>query len=47
MSGRIEVNINGVWGTICNMGWNANDANLACKQLGFAGVGELDNISEV
>ena len=33
--GRVDVCINGVWGSICGYGWNAIDGYVLCKQLGF------------
>ena len=37
--GRLEVCVKGVWGSVCDAGWDKTDAHVVCQQLGFSELG--------
>ena len=40
-NGRLEILKDGLWGTICSYHFDVDDANVACRQLGYAGVAQV------
>ena len=37
LEGRVEVCNNSEWKTVCNKGWDNNEAKVVCTQLGYTG----------
>ena len=46
-SGRLEVYIDGLWGTVCANGFTNVSANVVCEQLGFSVQGIWTTIGEL
>jgi len=45
MEGRVEMCRGGVWGAIHDSGWDFNDAQVTCQQLGYPSNCELASFS--
>ena len=36
--GNVQIYHDGLWGAICDHGWDYNDGRVACRQLGYAEI---------
>ena len=37
--GRVEICVEGFWGTVCDSGWDQREAVVVCRQIGFGARG--------
>ena len=42
-SGRVEIHIDGQWGTVCDDYWNASSTTVLCRQLGLGSAGMFNH----
>ena len=46
-SGRLEIFLNGEWGTVCDDGFGQTEAGVACRQLGYTSASRVGNVNQL
>ncbi len=40
-AGHVDIYHNGHWGSVCDDGWDLDEAQVVCRQMGFSGAIEF------